>query len=326
MKKKICIIGLALSALVFAACGGAADKSASNAGYTALSEEAYDYDGGYAPSTFENNSEFTEAEQLNDTARKLIKTYNMSVETEVFDELMLNLEQEINVLGGYIQNLDTYNGSSYSYGRDKSASLTVRIPVKKLDSFVNFVGNAAHVTNKNLSVEDVTMTYVDIESRRATYEIEQERLLALLENAKTMEEIITLESRLSEVRYQLESMASQLRAYDNLVDYATVNINVSEVVKFTEPTPISYGERLTRSFTDSVENVWEGLKNFLVWFVGAIPGLVIFAIIVTIIVVIIKAIIKANNKRNLAKEEKRRNMAMQAAQTAAQKAEENKIQ
>lgn len=323
MKKKVILGCLIISTLLFTACGGSSKESYDRAPAAATEESNY-YGGYEEPAMESNSSELSRADQLNDTARKLIKTYNLSAETEVFDEFMTNLEAEINNLGGYIQNMDTYNGSNYSYRSNKSSTLTIRIPVKNLEAFVNYVGNAANITNKNLSVEDVTMAYVDVESRKATYEIEQERLLALLEKAESMEDIISLESRLSEVRYKLESMATQLRTYDNLVDYATVYINVNEVQKYTEPEPEAYSARLVRSFTDSVYNVWEGLKDFLVGFVGAIPGLVILAIVITIIVVIIKALIKANNKKNLKKEAQRLENAAKAQATAQANAMNNK--
>ena len=323
MKKKLFMAALIATTMTFAACGGsskhsdAANYSNNYSAAEVTSEEAYD--GGYyeeAPAAATNNGEMKEADKLNDSARKLIKTYNMSVETEVFDELIVNIENQINALGGYIQNLDTYNGSNYSGRSNKYSNMTVRIPARSLESFINFVGNAANVTNKNLSVEDVTLRYVDVETRKNTYQVEMDRLLSFLEKAETMDDIITLESRLSEVRYNLESMEAQLRTYDNLVDYATVYINISEVTKYTPPTPVSYGERVARSFTNSVTNLWEGLKDFFVGFVGALPGLVLFAIIVTIIVFIIKALIKAQSKKNLAKEAMRMNNAIIAQQNA----------
>ena len=62
---------------------------------------------------------------------------------------------------------------------------------------------------------------------------EQERIWALLEKADTLEAVIALEERLSEIRYQLESMESQLKLYDNQVDYSTVSIHISEVAVYT---------------------------------------------------------------------------------------------
>ena len=101
-----------------------------------------------------------------------------------------------------------------------------------------------------------------MESHKKTLETEQERLMALLEQAESLEDILTLEKYLSDVRYQLERMESQLRTYDNLVDYTTVHMYITEVKELTpeppeeEETP---GQRLVNGFMESLEDVKDGL-------------------------------------------------------------------
>ena len=74
------------------------------------------------------------------------------------------------------------------------------------------------------------------QTRRAgkkALETEQDRLLELMEQAETTEDLLAIESRLTDVRYQLESAASQLKLYDSLVSYSTVYLTVEEVQKLT---------------------------------------------------------------------------------------------
>ena len=66
--------------------------------------------------------------------------------------------------------------------------------------------------------ENVTLQYVSTESRVKALETEQTRLLELLENAETMEDLLTIEARLTDVRWELENYASQLRVLDNQVN------------------------------------------------------------------------------------------------------------
>lgn len=288
-------------------------------GYAYSEESAYegDYKAG--------DTDFQSSEILNDSARKLIKTYNLDIETETFDELMASIEERISFYRGYIQDMNSYNGSLYNGTRSsRSANMTVRIPSSNLESFVQFVGEASNITNKSLNVQDVTLQYVDTESRKETYEIEQERLLSLLEKTENVEDMIALESRLSEVRYKLESQASQLRIYDNLVDYATVYLYVNEVTKYTPPTPISYGERVARSFEDAISNWVEGLKDFVVGFVGAVPGLLTFIVIAAILFFVIRAIVKSKKKKSKALEEAQgESKYYKALSEAEEKAKEN---
>ena len=108
------------------------------------------------------------------------------------------------------------------------------------------------MTNKQESVEDVTLSYADVESRKKTLLVEQERLWALLEKADTTEAIITLESRLSEIRYQLESYESQLRLMENQVSYSTVNLYVEEVILLTPTEEETVGSRIRRGFSENL--------------------------------------------------------------------------
>lgn len=337
MKKITAITVSVLAALSLCACGSSSYDSDfafsnSKAAYMeeapAAATESYAYDGFAEEAPYENaNGSFEESDstRFDDSARKLIKTYNLSIETENFDNLLSSIDDKINELRGYVQELNTSNGSSF-YGTNYSrrCNMTVRIPSKNLEDFVAFVGEASNITDKSLSVEDVTLDYVDTNSRKEAYEVEQERLLALLDKAESMEDIITIESRLSEVRYHLETMESQLRTYDNLVDYATVYIYISEVEVYTAPEPETYGEKLLSSFTRGFENVKEGLSNFLVNLVGALPGIVVFVVVVVIVLLVISGLRKASSKKRIKKEKERSEKLMaQAIETAKNKAKEN---
>ena len=81
--------------------------------------------------------------------------------------------------------------------------------------------------------------------------------MALMEKAESVDAIIALETRLTEVRYQIQSMESQLRTYDNQVDYATITLSVEEVTIYTPDTqePKSDLQRMTDGFVTSVRCV-----------------------------------------------------------------------
>ena len=237
--------------------------------------------------------------------RKLIKTVNMDVETREYDKLLSAVENKVTELGGYIESLDAYNGSTYySYRSTRNANLTIRIPKDRLEEFQNTVSELGNVTSRSENVQDVTLTYVDLQSHRDALRTEQERLLQLLEQAESVEDIITIEQRLSDVRYQLESMESQLRSYDNRVDYSTVYLYIDEVEVYTPVEEEAVWERISTGFVDSLKNIGEGLKEAAIWFVIHIPYLVIWAIVIAVIVLILKKI-KKRTKRIRTEEQKK---------------------
>ncbi len=110
----------------------------------------------------------------------------MDVETREYDKLLSAVENKVTELGGYIESLDAYNGSTYySYRSTRNANLTIRIPKDRLEEFQNTVSELGNVTSRSENVQDVTLTYVDLQSHRDALRTEQERLLQLLEQAES---------------------------------------------------------------------------------------------------------------------------------------------
>ncbi len=221
--------------------------------------------------------------------RKLIKTVDMNVETKEFDATMAAVEEKVVELGGYIENLETYNGSSYSaYRSSRHANMTIRIPKNQLETFLETVSGISNVVRRSESVEDVTLKYVDLDSHKRVLQTEQETLLDLLEKAEAIEDIITVESRLSQVRYQIESMESQLRTYDNKVNYSTIYLNVEEVRELTPVEDETAWQKIKGGFVESIRDIRDGAVNFAVWFVVNVPYFVLWAVILVVAFVVIK--------------------------------------
>ena len=224
------------------------------------------------------------------TTRKTIKTAHLNLQTLEFDAFAGALDAKIQEVGAYLQYANV-SGKNY-YGGRRSANYTVRVPQQHLDAFLAGVEGIATVTSKTLGEEDVTLSYVDTESRLKSLQIEQERLFALLEKADSLDAIIKLENRLSEVRYQIENYQAQLRTYDDKIAYSTVNIYVSEVTRVTEPEAETLWERIQRGWSDTMYDIAVGAADFVVWFISNIPYLVFWA------VVIVAGVMFVRKKRN----------------------------
>ncbi len=305
-KQKTLLLGMAL-ALVLSGCGSASsDKASSAESYysDSMNAGAMDsgiyYEGEMAPG--EAGSSSTSSSESVRAGRKLIRTVHLDVETMDFDELLSYVKNKTAELGGYVESMDVYNGSSYytysysgtGYRNNRNGSLTLRIPKDNLDSFLTIVEDNSNITNRSEQEKDVTLDYVDLDSHKAVLVAEQERLLALMEQAQTIEDIIVLESRLSEIRYQIESMESQLRTYDNQIEYSTVYLNITEVVELTpvEEVELTTWERISQGFMESLENIGIGFKEFFICFIIAIPYLILVAVFVLIILGIVLFCVK----------------------------------
>ena len=206
-----------------------------------------------------------------DVNRKLIKNVWLTAETEDFDGLMAGVTSRISQLGGYVENQEAYYGSAYRNSGSCRADLTIRIPADQLANFVSQVSEISNVTSSRESAEDVTLSYADTESRKKALETEQDRLLELMEQAETTEDLLAIESRLTDVRYQLESAASQLKLYDSLVSYSTVYLTVEEVQKLTPGQELSTWGKITTGFRENLQTLGDGLLGLLVFLTAGLP-------------------------------------------------------
>ena len=213
------------------------------------------------------------------TGQKLIRTVNIDAETEDLEALLGSLTGKIASLGGYVERQDLYNGSSYASYRSRNANLTIRIPADRLDSFLEEVKDVSNVVSYNESQEDVTLTYVSTESRVKALETEQERLLELLSKAENMSDLLEIEARLTDVRYELERVTSQLLVLANQVDYATVYLYISQVSVYTEVEEQTVWQRISKGFKENLKDLGKGLTNFFVWLVTYSPQLVLLAVL-----------------------------------------------
>lgn len=309
------LIMTVIMGLVFTAC---AKKDMSNK--MVAPEMAYDSDTSYSDmkadsgeadmgSGLTSMSGITTGNTANLSMEKIITKVNLEVETQEFDDLIGIIKDEIARLGGYDEKTEISGRRYYSRSNSRNGYIVARIPKDRINEFVEVVKENGNVINESSSSENVTLQYVDTESRKKSLEIEQERLFEFLEKTETLEDIVTLESRLSSIRYELQRYETELRTIDNQVDYSTVTISVSEVERMT-PT-IEEKEtvftRIENGFSESIFNISEGLKNFFVWFVVNLPYIIIWALIITISVLTSRRLYKKykykNNLASLAKQE-----------------------
>lgn len=211
--------------------------------------------------------------QMLPAGRKLIRNISMNVETNEFETLLSNLQSKITQLGGYVEQSDMSGSRQDRMGSPspRFANMTVRVPVNQIDSFIDTVETNGNVTNKSESTQDVTLQYSDLESRKKSLEIEQEKLWEFLEKAESIDTVITLQQRLSEIRYQLESMESQLKLYDNQVDYSTVSLSIREVTTFTPIAPESAGTRISNGFTSNLKLFKNVVLSLTIGIITTIP-------------------------------------------------------
>ena len=278
--KKLFVLLLS-AALLLTGCGS---KSASTGSY-AISETAAANDMLFESSSFE--TDLGDSQTL-PQGQKFIITMDIQAEAEDLDAALSAVTEKAGALGGYIEDQSQYNGSLYSGRRYRSASLTVRIPAEKLEEFTAAVENAGNVVSSSRSTQDVTLQYVDTESRITALKTEQARLLELMDEAATMSDLLEIESRLTDVRGELEQYTSRLKVLENQVDYATVNLDLTEVTEYTPVVEKSRLEKIRDGFVSSVKGVGNLILDFISFVLMNIPYILLFGLILWGILALVK--------------------------------------
>ena len=313
MKNMRKIIGALLAILLIFAMAGCSAGSGSdvmyekNEGFVSDSVSGNgafgdtSYEGGYDSIT-ENNptadGSVKDAEEY--IERKIVYTVTTELQTKDFDAAVEIINGEIQKYGGYIQSQkQTDNGGIYSQYSHRDMTMVVRVPSENLEAFLSGLQNDNMYTlSLSKDSKDYSSVYYDKEIRVSSLKIQEERLLNLLTQAADLKTMLDLEDRLSEVRYEIESLTKEMNYIDSNVDYSTVTIYLDEVVKYQEivEEPATFFERVKEAIVNSWDDFVEGSQNFVIWLIYAIPTLLIFGVIATVVLLIVKSTKKRNKK------------------------------
>lgn len=215
--------------------------------------------------------------------RKLIRNAELDVQTKTFDDFCTAVRQKTAALSGYEE-----SSESGAYSNDtRYATIVLRIPASRLDAFLQSVSELGTVTSQSTSMQDVTDEYIDIESRLAALETEQETLLALMKKSDKLTDTLEIQDRLADVRGRLESLKGQLKALESQVDYSKVTLSVTEVQRVTLPESRSFWTQVRQNLSDNLYNIGQGLRNFAINLLSALPYLALVLIPAAVIVAIV---------------------------------------
>ncbi len=252
-----------------------------------------------------------EAQEVETYAEKIIYSGHSYMETTEFDKALQELEKAVNQFGGFVQESNVNgntkrNSDGTTVVVNRWGYYVVRIPTARFDEFMMLTEGIGNVTSSGRNAENVTSQYTDYEARLSSLNTQEERLLSMLKESGDLESLIALEARLSEVRYEIESIERNLRNLDQRLAFSTVTLEIQEVEIYTPTTTTqrTFGEKIGDAFRDSWKNFGRGWQNFTVWLVYAIPTILVLAVIAAAIIGIVVGARKADRKRRDAKKAK----------------------
>ena len=256
--------GVLAVSLLFAACGddddndGGVSLSRGAAGATSAPNTSRSSTGAEAPATGGATDTGGGAPLPSiDSGRKIIFTATMELNASDVGRAFNDASSLATGNGGYIEKSAFSNDPNDNTKR--SATLTIRVPAQNYDSLLaslrtmNGVGVVTEGSNSN----EVTEQYIDLQSNQRNLERTEQQYLELLKQAKSIQEVLTVQDRLTSVRSQIEQIQGRLKVLDQRIEFATINLTVSPVVARVEDKPKdsdwSLRGVLVGSFEQSVE-------------------------------------------------------------------------
>ena len=293
LRMRLCVLLLAL----LLALTGCNNGTTSSYDRPAVSEPEMFVEEAYEPGSGLDENDFS-VDGAVESARKLIRRGSIQLETLEFDKAVDEINALVTRLGGYMESSRVDGGA---YGGSRTANFTCRVPAKDFAAASEQLAAVGNVVSRSQSAEDVTDQYYDVQAELDALNIQQERLLAMMEQATDMADLIALEEALTEVRYRINDRTSAIKRYDGLVEYATIDIDLIEVVEYQELPPETFGDRVADTFRGSLEFVKNFGQGIVLVVVAVAPFVVVYGGIAAIVVVGIVLIVKLCRKRKKGK-------------------------
>ena len=241
--------------------------------------------------------------------QQLIRTAQVTAKTTEYDQARQTIDQKLAALEGYVAQSEEHNESAYYNAR--CVTLLLRVPNDRLENLLAAVDAAATVTERTVTTEDVTSEYTDVQSRITALESEQKALLALLEQAESLSDVLEVQDRLTEVNAQLDSYKGQKQYLDDQVTYSSVQLTLYEVQRIPVEQEEGFFAQVGDRIAESLQDIGRGLKSFGVWFLGGI----LYWLLLAVVIVIVLLIVRRARKRHARKQQ-----ALQAQWAALQAA------
>ena len=232
---------------------------------------------------------------------KIIREASIEMQTENYSEDMAALEELVTSMGGFITSREEWGSeqSAETGENPRTLSLTLRIPSDQLDAFVEQAKQVGIVTASSISETDVTDQYTDTDRRLQAYQKQYDRVLEMMDQATTVEELIQIESELSRLEMEIESCQGTLNYWDARVNYSTVYIYVDEVRRAISANP-SLGERMHTALANSWDDFTQGCQDLVVNLYAAIPYIAVWIVVLAaaggIAVLIVRKVRKGRRK------------------------------
>lgn len=270
MKKYI--VFLAIILVLISGCGKAADQAAD----MAKSEESTAYNQA-ADAAGAENKQLTERD-MGTVDRKIIQNAEVRLRIDDIKDVSEKIKDQTIALHGYLNDYAVYTNEN-----DANANLVLRVPGANYAKLLDFIVKQGKQEFKREYTNDVTTQYIDLDARVKVLKAEEESLLAILNKAEKIDDILKIKAQITSTRQERESLEGQLKALNNSIEYATINVTLYKPVNSDSNIHVENLNIFSRSGKALIYGfnaLTFRLGNIVVFFFTALPTLALLTLII----------------------------------------------
>lgn len=224
------------------------------------------------------------------TDQKIIRTVSLTLGTRTYEDSLLTIRSACEEMGGWV----SYVSESTDDTALRSASLTLRIPTEKLDGYLGQIGGSGRVIFREEMANDVTEAYQDTQAQLDTQLALMDRLLALMDTAGSLSDLLALETQIAQTQYTIDYLRDSLNNTDEQVAYATVHVYLREEssADSLQDKQASFGERLADALKTGAAAFVDFMADCAVFLTAALPFILVAAAAYGVIWLIIRLLRK----------------------------------
>jgi len=210
----------------------------------------------------------------------IVQTASLNILATNYDEASAAIEKLAAAHGGYVEKLDAKGQT----GNARELTASLRIPAKQLDAFLADVRKLGHVEEENRSNEEVSDQYVDLQARLKSARATEQRLIELLgTRTGELQDVLEAERELARIRAEIESIQGQSTILVHRVNYAMVQVNLSEEYRQVLGSgAISTGTKIRNALVEGFGNLEDGVVALLVFLFAYGPSILFWLAILLV--------------------------------------------
>lgn len=201
----------------------------------------------------------------------------VSVTSGSFDSKLSDVRHLVELEQGFIAGTDAQVNPQFSDDRIRTGVISFMVPAKNFDETIDALAKLGRVQNEHISGQDVSSQYVDLQARLANAEAQRNAMVALLQRAQSVSDIIAIQNQLGQITQQIEELKGQIQYLDHNTSFSTVTVNIVEA---GAPAPVAASDNwgFLTALSDAAHNFVTTI-NYLITGLGAIgPVLVLLAL------------------------------------------------